>query len=498
MKSTARESSRTRSVRSLPTEKTALTLKLEVTDPEVVGELRKRADGEERQAVALAALRIGMLALRSAGGSLDANVIHEAGMKLIADLGTAMAEKGSVEVQQLTEALQRQFDPATGAVAQKLDLLLEKGGELSLRLGEQLGAESTRINALLQQHLGEQSVLAGLLSREDAQGLRTHVQAVVDSALVAQRAEILREFSLDSPQTALSRLLEKLSGDAEGSVMSRLAKLIDGTRERVDQSLSLDDERSSLGRLKRELHSALEGLEQRNAQFQREAREFFGTQTAAREGARAVKGRFEDLLSALAGSEAQKAGDLFDRLSTRGGWERFVTQMGPESANPGTRILWLAVNEPGNPLARALAELEEARTQDGAPGGVLIFSRQVAPAELAPFARFGPDVVAIWDPADPETDVYVRAAFSVARALVVRTGKRTEGVGKAMAVIDDATRSIVRQLAHLAEVKKWAETMAGQSAKIVEKSHAARVELEGDLRALDQQLLSLKALQRAG
>src|SRR5690348_10102038 len=125
MKSTAREASRSRPVRPLPTEKTSVTLKLEVTDPEVVAELRKR-EGDERDLFALSALRIGVLAMRSANGQVDSNVIHTAGLKLIADLGEAIAERGSEQVRELTESIQRYFDPSSGTVAQKLEQLLAK------------------------------------------------------------------------------------------------------------------------------------------------------------------------------------------------------------------------------------------------------------------------------------------------------------------------------------------------------------------------------------
>ena len=45
-----------------------VTLRLEVTDAEVLAELRSRGEGDERDQFALAALRIGVLAMRSAAG----------------------------------------------------------------------------------------------------------------------------------------------------------------------------------------------------------------------------------------------------------------------------------------------------------------------------------------------------------------------------------------------------------------------------------------------
>ena len=47
------------------------------------------------------------------------------------------------------------------------------------------------------------------------------------------------------------------------------------------------------------------------------------------------------------------------------------------------------------------------------------------------------------------------------------------------------------------DVKRFAEGIQGQSSKIIERTNAARTELDVELKALDQQLMALKALQRS-
>src|SRR5262245_32407834 len=54
-------------------------LQLYVEDPEVVLELRRHAEGAERDRYAVAALRLGVLSLRLANGHLDAGLIRGAG-----------------------------------------------------------------------------------------------------------------------------------------------------------------------------------------------------------------------------------------------------------------------------------------------------------------------------------------------------------------------------------------------------------------------------------
>ena len=59
-----------------------LILTLAVDDPDVVSELRRRAEGSSRNAFAVSALRIGILALRQAQGNVDANIVRNEGLRL--------------------------------------------------------------------------------------------------------------------------------------------------------------------------------------------------------------------------------------------------------------------------------------------------------------------------------------------------------------------------------------------------------------------------------
>ena len=49
-----------------------------------------------------------------------------------------------------------------------------------------------------------------------------------------------------------------------------------------------------------------------------------------------------------------------------------------------------------------------------------MFSKATAPEGIEPFARYGSDIFVIWDKGDPDTDIYLSVALSVARALVIR------------------------------------------------------------------------------
>ena len=78
---------------ALPTR--SLLITLNVTDPEVLHELERREDGSPRDAFAAHALRLGVLALRQASGSLDADVIRREGEQLLAAVGSVLHQRNS-------------------------------------------------------------------------------------------------------------------------------------------------------------------------------------------------------------------------------------------------------------------------------------------------------------------------------------------------------------------------------------------------------------------
>ena len=70
----------------------------------------------------------------------------------------------------------------------------------------------------------------------------------------------------------------------------------------------------------------------------------------------------------------------------------------------------------------AQEEIEQARKNRNAQQGLFVFSRVSAPT-MEPFARFGADVIVVWDAEDPQTDAYLRAGIEISRALCLRSGQ---------------------------------------------------------------------------
>ncbi len=118
----------------IPKLNATILLALDVSDPEVVAELQKHAEGAPREAYALGALRLGILSLRQAAGELDATAIREAGHNLLSSLAELLAKRGTEITTDLAGALRQYFDPTTGALHQRIESLLRNDGDLDRAL----------------------------------------------------------------------------------------------------------------------------------------------------------------------------------------------------------------------------------------------------------------------------------------------------------------------------------------------------------------------------
>jgi hypothetical protein len=527
-----------------------IVLSLRVFDSEVIAELQKHAEGTPREAFALSALRLGILSLRHAGGEIDATAIRDAGYKLLSGMAELLAKRGTEITADLTGALRQYFDPTTGALPQRIEDLLRNDGELDRALRTHLAPENSTIARALATHLGEESPLFKLLSPSDAGGLKVQISMMLQSVLEEQQGNILKEFSLDNKESALSRLIAELevsngelstdfktqvdglvdefsldkpdsalsrlvakveatqkaisdefSTDNEQSAITRLSRMMQDTRDQIDRNLTLDEESSALYRLKREVQTTIEGLVKSNTDFQSEVRTTLATMQARREEASRSTQHgltFEDQFGFVLNAEVQRLNDTHEATGTKTGAIKncktgdFVTELGPDSAAPSARIVWEAKDDKSCDLRKALAELEEARKNRSAQIGVFVFGSSSAPEGLQPFARYGDNIVVIWNPDDPASDLMIKAALSVSRALVIRENHESLGTAQSLVAIELATRAIEKQLAHLDQIKTWAETIKSNGDKISDRAGRMNADLAREIESLDHNVQALK------
>jgi hypothetical protein len=478
-----------------------MVITLEVTDPDVLVELRRHIDESDRDRYALAALRVGVLALRTASGQVDAATIREAGHSLVAEVRELLSARATETAERVASALTQYLDPQNGVLPQRLQALVREDGELERLLRTHVGANDSVLARSLTLHLGEGSPIFKMLSATDASGLRAQLTKTIEEALLEQRTHILREFSLDRKDSALSRLFAEFSLDDETSALSRLSKMLAATSDQIGKNLTLDDDSSALSRLKRELLYTIDGLAKGNGEFQSQVREALA-RIETRKKDDAVTTRhgvtFEECLGALLTHEAQRLGDLHEATGdTTGAIKQckkgdHVIELGADSVAARARIVWEAKEKQGYSLRAALDEIDEARRNRQAQVGVFVFSAKAAPEGLESLQRHGSDLIVVWDAEDSSSDLVVRAAYSLARALAVRERRTDEESQAAVAEIERAARGIERQIGHLTEVRKWAETVKSHGEKIVDRTTSMAEQLRLDVERLDAQVALMR------
>ena len=500
-----------------------LELLLRVADPELVAALAAHPAGRAREQFALTALRIGVLALRQAEGRLDADVVRDEGEHLLAALGQQLAEHQRTASQQLGAALREYFDPESGRLAERLERLVRRDGELEQVLRRHLGEDDSELARTLARHVGAESPLLRRLDPEEASGIVSALAEHVRGELESQRTRILGEFTLDAPESALARLVRELDArhgtleravrermesvtaefslDREDSALSRLMAHVGHAHEAIRSQFSLDEEGSALARMRRDLLEVLDAHRDGAARYQAEVRAALAAMQARREeAARSTRhgDAFELEVVRFVAAEAQRAGDVAEHVGATTGVVRSckvgdaVLALGPESAAAGARIVVEAKQRGKVDLAAALAECERARKNRAAEVAVFVFSRRVAPEGLEPLGRYGPDVVAVWDADDPASDVFLRAALSVARALCTRAAAEREAAELDLGAFDAAVREVERQARGLDDIRTAAETIRGGAERILARARIVRAGLDRQVGVLDESLADLR------
>jgi hypothetical protein len=532
---------------ALPTR--SLVLTLSVTDAEVLYELDRREEGPSRDDFAAQALRLGVLALRQASGSLDADVIRREGEQLLGSVGAVLQQRNSELSNSLLKTMVQYLDPASGALPQRIDQLTKPNGDLDALLARNLDGDQSLIAQTLARHIGEHSPIFKLLSPTQSGGLMAVLTETLQKALNSQRDEVLKQFSLDQKDSALSRLVfevtttngklqselaedmgkvvrefsldnqdgalarlvsrventqtlieNELSLDFEGSALRRLSSMVEKASAAVETSLTLDDDASPLARLKREILGVLAQHRESTVQFQSEVRSTLDIFKARKdEAARAPQHgvAFEDSVGQQLQREAERVGDICEAVGVSNGRLQrkvgdFVLELGPESASPGARIVVEAKAKKRCTIKAALGEMDNARRNREAQVGLFVFDRDSAPVNIEPLHRVGVDIFVVWDAEDAATDVYLRAAFGLARSLAHREVAAESKVDSDFAALDQLIEAIGSHVTALGEIEKAARSVKKNGEVILTSAQAIRDTLERETDALRKHVDALR------
>ena len=508
----------------------ALELNLTVSEPDVYSELAKRKE-PDRSEFALAALHIGVVAIRQAQGQVDAGEIRDAGERVIADMVAAFEEHRRDITQQVSSSIKEYFDPASGMFSQRVRALVGQGdesGELERIIRGQVEGEGSQLARTLAAHMGESSPLMRVLDPSSTEGLVALLTRATEATLSEQRNRILGEFSLDHPGSALQRLVAELqrnhgdvgraleerigsvmgefSLDRDDSALSRLVGRVETAHRQLSSEFSLDNDASALARMRREILQVIEAQQKSNTEFQLQVTRALAEMTAKRQEAQRSTRHglaFEDAVFEFVNRRRQE-GNVASRTGNTTGLIRnckkgdVVVLLGGETAVPGARIVVEAKEDQSYSLPKALDEINEARRNRGAGVGVFVFSRRTVPCEITePVARYGSDVVVVWDAENPASDPYLNAALSVARAICVQDSGSSAGLGVDVEGLEKAIREVERQAGGLDEITRSAQAIDGHVTKILDRARIVKNGLERQVGLLDEQAGGLRELALA-
>jgi hypothetical protein len=522
-----------------------MTLRLDIEDREVIEALKRHEHPAQRQQFALAALKVGVAALQVASGRLDADLLQRESANLLQAVNQQLRQHTEHVHDRVNSQLKEYFDPESGRFNERVKRLVSRDGELEQLLRRQVGAEDSELAKTLMVHFGQSSQLMKLLSPTESEGLVAALRAVVEDQLRQQRERVLQEFSLDNAQSALSRLVgeitrnhgqlqenlqAKLDGvvkefslDQENSALSRLVRNVDtaqrtivrefsldnpesalsrlndmlrDTQGTIHGHLTLDDENAPLARLKRELLQLLKEHSRENVEFREEIKSTLAQLIARRE---AVAGttqhglEFEEVLGQFLARHRDANGDILSPTGARVGAIKnckigdFVIELSQDCQAAGARIVVEAKEDAAYNVSKALAEIQAARKNREAQFGIFVLSARCAPTDMEPFARYGDDILVVWNPDDPTSDVYMQAALTTARALCVRSTESAANEADFQA-INRAILEIEKRAASLDDIRKSAETIQSASQRILDRVQMTRQALERQVATLGEKV----------
>jgi hypothetical protein len=460
---------------------TTLKLEVDVTDPELIAELIRHPEGLPRRRFVNAALRIGILSLKQAEGRIDAAAIRNEGDHLLAELSHFLDDHQKEVSRSLSESLKDYFDPQSGRFNERVNRLIAKDGELAQFMAGQVGDKDSKLASTLASHVGETSPIMKLLSPDNASGFLATLGKEIEDRLSQSREKILKEFSLDDEESAISRLVGR----------------VEKSQRSISEEFSLDDENSALSRMKKELLAILEDHKKESDRFRTDVLEKLAAITSRREEAmRSTRhgGEFETEVGAFLSEECLRSGDVFEDVTNQTGMIKnckvgdHLIRIGPESAAAGACIVFEAKENASYTLAKALDELSTARKNRAAPVGVFVCSATTAPDGFPVLARYGQNIIVVWDKTDPLSDTRLWAAITIARAISVQQSSLERDEEADFEPIRRAIKNVEKLSAGLDEITTLSNTIYNNSNKIRDRARVMGEELKRQVAALDRQL----------
>lgn len=366
-----------------------LQLVLNVRDALVIKYLT-RFDSTDREERALEALKVGVIAIQSASPTLDTRIVDEK----FREVEKSIDDYLNNFKDNLRSNLEEHFKPDSGSLAISFDGFLGEKGILAQLFNQYFGVDGGKVARLMQDHIGPSSGFAKALDPTNKESVISRIEDSVKKHLQEKSDEIIKQFSLDHEDSALTRLKAELSKEVQ-LIQQHNNKFFSDLKEALGIKIGQEAEAERGTEKGREFETA---LYDRVAEVGRQLCDMT-------ENVRAIVGKVP----------RSKKGD-------------YVITLGDTSGGPGKKIVIEVKKEQGYKLKDALEELKEARENRDSVAGIFVFAKGYEPAEVGDFHRIGNDFFVTVDEDALETDkplVFLESAYKIARTLIV-TGVRKE------------------------------------------------------------------------
>lgn len=363
-------------------EEKMLFLELEIYDRNIVDFLC-RFPKEERSSKAIEALKVGVIAIKSASPTLDTRVVEEKFREVQSQISEDVADFR----EELKNRLEQYFRSDGGAVPVFIERHFGEDGQIARILESYFGGERGKLVSLLEGQVGPESFIGRRMDPENKESLVSQVEKTVEELLRQNVAQIRSNFSLD-------------------------------------------DEGSALSLVKRSLREEIEKLQASVNQHYAQIRETLASGRARLEEAEKGTGKGRDFEGALYVPLANMAGALEDRPENVSGVKGlinndkvgdFLVTLGDCSRSPGRMIVFEAKKQQGYNMKKTLEELDRAKKNRGADIGIFVFCKGYEPHEAGDFFRAGNDFVVTVDEEMMQTGqrlLFLEAAYKVGRMLI--------------------------------------------------------------------------------
>jgi hypothetical protein len=504
-------------------------ISLVVSDPEVLIALSEYPEVTARTNFLLTALKVGVLSLKAARGTLDRDTLRQEGDRVMDELSSRLNMWRSVFEERVTGSLKHYFDPQQGTFAERVNRLTKSDGDLATVIRQQVQEAQANLSGVFEQFVGENSQLFRMLDPTGDNQLIATLQQTLDSAVQTQNIAILSQFSLDNKDGALVRFLNELTSkygdlsevlsrnmqavtaefslDDENSALSRLVSRVETAQNSLTNELSLDNQESSMCRLQR----MLEGHQQTilRQQMELSGRLESAIQSMAARRGEAEKstrhgGEFENALGEHLRERVRGPGDILEDTGTTTGLKPnckigdYVVTIGPDKVATGARIVIEAKENASYDLAKTLAEANEARINRQASVCVFVHSIKTAAPTIPTFQRFGADIVVKWDADDDGLDVWLDAALMVATALSVKAASHNKQDAVSFDKLDQAIARIRKCVEGFEEINTAANTTKVSADRILTRARLIQESLSREVQSIVEEVEKLRDDTAAG